>query len=158
MVCVAFLLFAVQSVTGTPINHLTLQGSILVIVASGIGTCLLITTSTTLGFKKHFRSKPPTRAPVRHMNLLGLPDDVVQDIAVDNVTPGRMTRLYRSVFELDMCYHIRSSPKLMAMHSTAEVFDSFAETLFHKSQVGSAILPHCAWLMHCIQNTGCVFL
>lgn len=73
--------------------------------------------------------------PVRHMNLLGLPNDVMQDIATDQVVPTRLTALYRFLFELDMTNNIRGHGGLMQMHCTAEMFDRTAESFFIKLQV-----------------------
>lgn len=136
---VSFILYAIQPTSGTVINHLTPQGGVIVIIASGMVGCLmaLFVIPTLI---RHLVIKPAYPTPVRHMNLLGLPDEVVQEIAYDKVVPSRLTRLHRFLFELDLNSSIRGCARLMALHSTAETFDQAAEALFKNLQV---CLPGC---------------
>ena len=138
IVSVSFILDAVQSTAGLAIQHLTPQGGVIVIIATGIFMCIFVTACIPV-LLKQLIIKAPKPVPVRHMNLLGLPDDVMQDIAVDKVAPTGLTALYRFLFELDMNNSIRRCGSLMALHSTAEVFDRAAESFFAKTQVRSSL-------------------
>lgn len=130
----SFILYAIQSPSGTAIHHLTPQGGVIVIISTAMFACIWVTASIPILLKRMI-IKAPKPVPVRHMNLLGLPDDVVQDIAMDKVVPTRLTALYRFLFELDMNNNIRGCSGLMQMHSTAEVFDRASEAFFVKLQV-----------------------
>lgn len=78
---------------------------------------------------------PETCFFLRHMSLLGLPDDVVRELAAEHIEPGRVRALYAYFFKLDLNASIRKSSRLMQLHSTAETFDRAAETLFTRLQV-----------------------
>ena len=75
---------------------------------------------------------------LRHMNLLGLSDDVVRELAAEHIEPGRVPALYAYLFKLDLNGSIRKCSRLMQLHSTAETFDRAAETLFARLQVRHA--------------------
>ena len=66
MVNIAFILYAVQSPTGYALNTLTPQGAVLVLVAWGIGSCLVTLLSIPL-LVSYFHAKAPKPAPVRQV-------------------------------------------------------------------------------------------
>lgn len=137
MINVGFILYALQPSTGLVINHLPPQGGIIVIIASGIGGCLVAVSANTK-MVRQLTLQHPVSAPVRHMSLTGLPDNLVQDIAKSTMAPTRFVAV-RTLFDLDMTPCIRDDAKLRRLHASAEVFDPFAEAFFWKLQVSACL-------------------
>ena len=90
----------------------------------------------------------------RYMNLLGLADETVRELAAEQVEPGLLRALYTYLFKLDLDHSIRRCPRLMQLHSTAEAFDLAAEILFEKLQVilmrakAAELMEHFEVLVH----------
>ncbi|KAL3131923.1 Na+/Pi symporter [Trebouxia sp. C0009 RCD-2024] len=135
-------IYAVQSPRGTTWFHTTPQGSCIILAAVGSAMCILYTVLIPR-MTRRMRNKLPSSVAIKRMNLLGLDEATVRELAADDASQdvkGWLQRAHTYLFQPDVFASVSSNDTLMRIHSTAEEHDKAAEELFAPLQKGLAIV------------------
>ncbi|DBA79749.1 TPA: hypothetical protein ACH3X1_008414 [Trebouxia sp. C0004] len=141
-----YILYALVSPTGFKLNNLSPQGVIIVLCVCGTVGCMSTGLFVPLVVKGSRMVKPPVPTITR-MNLLGLTEEVTQELEADQRSPegSGLRYIWDRVLQRDIFAVVSRSEPLMRMQTTAEQFDPVTECLLGAMQVPSAMLLSLAY-------------
>ncbi|KAL0049305.1 hypothetical protein WJX82_010880 [Trebouxia sp. C0006] len=135
VICGLMMIYAIGSPRGTTAFQTTPQGTCIILAAlaslASIGMCLGVPNMS----RRHRSRKP---IPIKRMNLLGLDETTMKDLAAEDVTTdvqGWLRWAHAHFLQVDLFKSVPASDTLMRIHSTAEEFDSTAEDFLAPFQI-----------------------
>ncbi|KAL3161411.1 hypothetical protein ABBQ32_010301 [Trebouxia sp. C0010 RCD-2024] len=137
--------FALGSAQGLNFVTWAPQGTVILLAFIGSAACLL-TCLAVPRMQRLMKTRGPSAMPLKRMNLLGLDETTVHELAMDERgvdMKGWVHRLQAWLFEGDIFASVASDDVLLRIHSTAEEFEGAAEECFVPLQV-SRVLACCS--------------
>ncbi|KAL3163379.1 hypothetical protein ABBQ32_009765 [Trebouxia sp. C0010 RCD-2024] len=141
------LIYAIRSPRGTTWFYTSPQGSCIILAAVGSAVCLLYTALVPC-MTLRMRNQLPPSAAIKRMNLLGLDEATVRELASDDASQdvkGWLQHVHTYLFQPDIFASVSSNDTLMRIHSTAEEYDKATEELFAPFQKVVAVFLSLAY-------------
>ncbi|KAL0050688.1 hypothetical protein WJX82_005191 [Trebouxia sp. C0006] len=167
----ADLFYAVGSAQGLQVITWSPQGVVVLLLAVGTASCI-VTCLLIPRMMDRLKTRGPSVLPIKRINLLGLDEVTLRELAADDRSSdmrGWLQRTHAWLFGIDIFASVASDDALLRIHSTAEEFEGAAEELLVWPQIITCTIISIAYgannartsvgmftLMYHIHSTGTV--